>query len=142
MAVPVRQQFTQLNGWWVVEQFHLSSGGSYLGTDRREYFIEIDGIASGPTGGDTFRWSIDGGAHFNDQQVEIVAGTNQNLSAGVTVNFSASTGNQHGDQWRIKAEPDHYIVEVGRVWHLGRAPKSDQAKFNPCDQPNREPWHA
>ena len=59
----------------------LASGGAYLGTDAREYLVEID--TNGTV--DTFRWSIDGGANFNDSSIPIPAGLVHTLSAGVTI---------------------------------------------------------
>ena len=52
---------------------NLSVSGTYLGTQPRTYLIEIDGNGTS-NGNDTFRWSIDGGANFNDSEIEISAG--------------------------------------------------------------------
>ena len=82
----------------------------HLGTTAREYLIEID--SNGTT--DTFRWSVDGGANFNESAVSIPAGLSYNLSAGVTITFDDQTSYLKGDRWRIKAYPDNEIVEVER----------------------------
>ena len=46
-----------------VKTGNVSLSGTYMGTQARTYLIEIDST-SGPK--DTFRWSIDGGANFNN----------------------------------------------------------------------------
>ena len=75
--------------------------------------MEIDGEDTGITGGDTFKWSIDGGASFNDFEIEIIAGQSYTLSSGVTVVFEQDVSNFHiGDRWRIRAYPVNEIVEV------------------------------
>ena len=88
----------------------LTSIGTYLGTTAREYLIEID--SNGTT--DTFRWSVDGGANFNESMVSIPAGLSYSLSAGVTITFADQTSYLKGDRWRIKAYPDNEIVVVER----------------------------
>ena len=60
---------------------NLTSWGTYLGVDSREYVVEIDSNGTP----DTFRWSSNGGASFNDSGIAIVADTNYTLSAGVQV---------------------------------------------------------
>ena len=92
---------------------NLSVSGNYLGTQPRTYLIEIDGDGTS-NGNDTFRWSIDGGANFNDSQIEISAGVAQSLSAGLSITFANATGNATGDRWRVEVEPRRYIVEVGK----------------------------
>ena len=58
----------------------LTSGGTYVGTEVREYLVEIDSETT-----PSFRWSLDGGATFNDSFVTIAAAdTAIELSAGVT----------------------------------------------------------
>ncbi|MDB3958773.1 Ig-like domain-containing protein [Opitutales bacterium] len=91
-----------------------ASTSNYLGTEYREYLIEIDGDGTGPNGNDTFRWSIDGGAHFNNSAIEIDEDTRHSLSAGIEVQFDDNTSYSLGDRWRLKAYPTHEIVEVGR----------------------------
>ena len=89
----------------------LTSGGTYLGTEAREYLVEIDSDDTTPS----FRWSIDGGVSFNNIRVPVnVANTAIELSAGVTVSFdSVSAGDyQVGDRWRIRAYPVNEMVEV------------------------------
>ena len=98
----------------------LTSSGTYLGTTAREYFIEID--SNGAT--DTFRWSVDGGANFNESMVSIPAGLSYSLSAGVTITFDDQTSYLKGDRWRIKAYPVNEIVEVERY---GILPSASQA---------------
>ena len=64
---------------------------------------------------DTFRWSSNGGASFNDSGISISGdGATHTLSAGVEVTFSSATLNEFGDRWRIKVGPSNEIVEVGR----------------------------
>ena len=88
----------------------LTAGGTYLGVDYREYVVEIDGNGAP----DTFRWSSNGGASFNDSGIAIVADTNITLSAGVLVEFNSTDAYELGDRWRIKVKPVNEIVEVGR----------------------------
>jgi hypothetical protein len=61
----------------------LTSSGTYLGTESREYLIEIDRDSTP----DTFRWSVDGGVNFNDSQVPVVANTPISLSSGISVHL-------------------------------------------------------
>ena len=105
-----------------VEKMYVVGGGSlnlttdsnYLGTDNREYIVEIDGDGTGANGHDTFRWSIDGGANFNDYGIEIDTDLNNSLGSGIEISFDSNTSYQLGDRWRIKAYPINEIVEVGR----------------------------
>ena len=94
-----------------VKTGNVSLSGTYMGTQARTYLIEIDST-SGPK--DTFRWSIDGGANFNNSLIEITAGTPHSLSGGLTVIFAGDTNNTVGDRWRIEVQPQRHIVEVGR----------------------------
>ena len=61
----------------------LISSGNYRGIENREYLIEIDGDGNGPSGNDTFRWSIDDGATFNDYGIEIFKDQNFSLGSGI-----------------------------------------------------------
>ena len=88
----------------------LTSSGTYLGTENREYLIEIDNEASP----DTFRWSVDGGVNFNESEIPIVANTPIPLSSGISVTFSSNTGAKRGDRWRVKAYPINEIVDIHR----------------------------
>ena len=89
---------------------NLTSWGTYLGVDSREYVVEIDSNGTP----DTFRWSSNGGLSFNDSGIAIVADTNYTLSAGVLVEFNSTNAYELGDRWRIKVGPSNEIVEVGR----------------------------
>ena len=91
-------------------QGNLTSNGTYLGTTAREYLIEFD--SSGTT--DTFRWSLNGGANFNDSLLPIPSSLIYNLSAGVAIEFNSFDAYEVGDRWRIKVAPVNQIVEVGR----------------------------
>jgi hypothetical protein len=91
---------------------NLSVSGTYFGTETRSYFIEIDGNGTS-NGNDTFRWSLDGGATFNDSEIEISAGNLQPLSSGVFISFTNATANEVGDRWRVEAEPKRHIVKIG-----------------------------
>ena len=45
----------------------LGASSAYKGTSYHEYLIEIDGDGTV----DTFRWSVDGGANFNESGVPV-----------------------------------------------------------------------
>ena len=90
---------------------NLSSSGTYLGTERREYLIEIDSDGSP----DTFRWSLDGGANFNNSQIPVEENIPIPLSSGLSISFSSSTAGKIGDRWRVRAYPKNEIVEVSRM---------------------------
>jgi len=90
---------------------NLSSSGTYLGTERREYLIEIDSDGSP----DTFRWSLDGGANFNNSQIPLEENIPIPLSSGLSISFSSSTAGKIGDRWRVRAYPKNEIVEVSRM---------------------------
>ena len=64
----------------LVPPLHTKGTRSY-----REYLIEIDGDDAV----DTFRWSVDGGANFNESDVP-VNGTTYALSAGVEIEFNST----------------------------------------------------
>ena len=88
----------------------LTSSGTYLGIEEREYLLEIDTTGSI----NTFRWSTNGGANFNNSLVPIIANQPITLSSGVTVTFSSSTDGKLGDRWQIKAYPKNQIVQIHR----------------------------
>lgn len=70
------------------------SGGTYVGSNSRIYKIEID--TSGTP--DTFRWSRDGGKNYIETYKEITVGA-ISLEDGITITFSATTGNSVNDYW-------------------------------------------
>ena len=88
----------------------LTSSGTYLGIEEREYLLEIDTTGSS----NTFRWSTNGGANFNNSLVPIKANQPISLSSGVIVTFSSSTDAELGDRWQIKAYPKNEMVNVHR----------------------------
>ena len=106
----------------------LTSSGNYLGTKYREYLIEIDGDSTT----DSFRWSVDDGANFNDSKL-VPSGLVYNLSLGVTVQFTDQISYSKGDRWRIKAYPNNEIVEVAGGY-LCPTPGTNKEEFGSCDQ--------
>ena len=79
-----------------------TAGGTYSGTALTppyvRYRVEID--AAGTP--DTFRWSLDDGATWVQQNVAVTGGA-QSLSDGVQITFTATTGHTVGDRWMIDA---------------------------------------
>jgi hypothetical protein len=103
--------------------------GDYRGVESREYIIEIDGNNNGSQlGGDTFRWSIDGGRTYLGEKVEIFGGSDYNLGSGLKIRFTKEDGNELFDRWRIKARPVNQIVQVGRIG--GYTQQLEQTKNN------------
>lgn len=82
----------------------LTTGGTYTGSsgERLRFLIKIDGLA---TGGDpdTFRWSIDDGANWNQTDIDIVAGTPVTLMDGVQITFANDNGHSLLDEWNVNA---------------------------------------
>jgi hypothetical protein len=87
-------------------------GGTYSGTEPRDYVVEVDGTGTP----DTFKWSNDGGATWSATTVDITAGT-ISLENGITVTFGATTGHTLGDKWEFTA----YTCYVNLL--------SDQSRF-------------
>ena len=92
------------------------STGDYIGTENREYLIEIDNLPTPSSR--TFRWSIDGGINFNqtEQPVDFISNTGSHpLSSGIAVHF-ANSNNAYdlGDRWRVKAAPVNEIIEISK----------------------------
>ena len=61
--------------------------GNYMGVEDREYFLEMDSENS-------FRWSLDGGATFNDEEIILTASSGDPnysvahpLSGGISVSL-------------------------------------------------------
>ena len=90
----------------------LTSAGVFRGQSAREYFIEIDGESFGTNKNNTFRWSIDGGANFNDYEIELIKDQNYSLSSGVTLSFDSADTFHVGDRWRIRSYPENEVVIV------------------------------
>ena len=96
----------------------LISSGNYRGIENREYLIEIDGDGNGPSGNDTFRWSIDDGATFNDYGIEVFKDQNFSLGSGIYVEFTESDTFEVGDRWRINVYPNNQVIEIAST-HFG-----------------------
>jgi len=87
----------------------------YTGLEDREYLLEIDSVGTGGLP-DTFRWSINGGASFNDREIKITDGWHS-LSAGISVALN-KTGNRLGDTWVIRAKPARHMVAIAKEGSL------------------------
>lgn len=74
----------------------ITTGGSFIGSTSKTFFVEIDSIGST----DTFRWSTDNGETWKNTNVDI-AETPQTLEDGVTISFGATTGHTLGNYWTI-----------------------------------------
>ena len=110
---------------------NLTNLGEYTGVDYREYIVEIDGNSSDATTPDTFRWSVDGGKTYIEENIPIPffatsdfgTSASYSLNSGISIRFDIipstnGSGYELGDKWRIKAYPDNQIVEVGRFGTL------------------------
>ncbi len=85
-----------------------ASGGTYSGAASVGFTVEID--ATGTP--DTFKWKKTGGAWTAGVAI---TGAAQNLSDGVTVKFSSTTGHTLGDAWVIAADPEGAVsLEISR----------------------------
>jgi hypothetical protein len=80
----------------------LSTQGVYTGTASAIVKIQIDG-AGNP---DTFKWSLDNGATWGGEPVEIT-GAWQALALGIQVLFTAVTGHVAADAWTFKIGRAH-----------------------------------
>ena len=84
----------------------LSTGGTYAGfVKKTDYRVEIDGTGSP----DTFKWSNDGGATWEQETIDIT-GIAQALEYGLTITFGATTGHTATDRWDWEAGFE--IIEV------------------------------
>jgi len=79
---------------------------NYNGNARTTYRVRID--ATGGT--DTFEWSNDDGATWQDTGVAIT-GSPQVLENGIWIEFAAVTGHTLNDYWSIDAEPFGVTLE-------------------------------
>lgn len=79
----------------------------------RDFLVEIDAEATA----DTFRWSVDGGASWEVEDVEIT-GAAQTLDEGQTITFADTTNHTEGDRWHIgnlRVEPCTESNEVAQI---------------------------
>jgi hypothetical protein len=95
------------------------SGGTHTGTAAATFTVEIDGAGTP----DTFRWKKNAGAWTAGVAI---TGAAQNLSDGVTVKFTATTGHTVGDSWLITAEVEGAVsLQVsrngGKTWETAKA---------------------
>ena len=68
------------------------------GASSLDYVVQIDGNDTA----DTFKWSLDGGASWDTDKVNIsITGSAQTLSDNQTITFAATTGHTIGDRWHI-----------------------------------------
>ena len=98
----------------------------YKSIENREYLIEIDGVkfeidpvkSNAVRTYRTYRWSIDGGTHFNriEQKAETPTISQvHELSYDIRVKFEASNeAYSLGDKWSIQAGPTNEIIEIGK----------------------------
>jgi hypothetical protein len=77
----------------------LTLSGNYNGVWTDQLRVEIDGTGTP----DTFRWSIDGGATWEVEDVNMT-GSAQLLQDGIYVTFAATTGHTLGDLWNSDVE--------------------------------------
>jgi hypothetical protein len=82
----------------------LESTGSFSGITRKDFWVKID-VAGTP---DRFIVSEDGGVTWFPTQVPIT-GDYQNLSFGVQIKFTATTGHTVGNYWIISAHSENSV---------------------------------
>jgi hypothetical protein len=75
----------------------LETRGIFSGAAAALYVVEIDSSAADP---DTFRWSNDGGATWEVEDVNITGGW-QMLELGIEIKFAAINGHTLGNAWTI-----------------------------------------
>ena len=83
----------------------MTTGGTFsvvgiTNFDKR-FTVQIDGEGTGTLGVDTFRWSIDGGANWEAETIDIAAGVPSSLSDGVEITFAAEIGHSAFDEWEF-----------------------------------------
>lgn len=80
------------------------SGGIYTGLATKNYKIEID--FAGEIGVATFKWSNDGGATWQDEEILIANTDPIGLELGLTAAFAGGDGTDFvvGDYWLFSAE--------------------------------------
>jgi len=84
----------------------LTSGGTYTGTDDIRYIIRIFSLGTP----DTFEWSNDNGATFDDNGGVgfPITGAAQIIEDGLEGTFGATTGHTLTDEWIISAKAANY----------------------------------
>jgi len=79
----------------------ITRGGTYVGHGKKTaYVVEIDGTGTP----NTFKWSNDGGATWEETTVNCVtSGNPYTLEEGITVYWASTTGHTMGDKWAWNA---------------------------------------
>lgn len=72
-----------------------TSGGVFTGEGQRNVLVEVDG--TGAT--DTFKWSLDRGATWEAEEVDMSIATDIVLVDGIAIQFAAKTGHTATDSW-------------------------------------------
>ena len=87
----------------------LTVSGNYTGADNKYYKIEIDDVKDTTTGkaSDTFKWSNDGGATYQETFIPLSLAITPNtytLDNGISISFNVSEGNQIGEFMTFNAK--------------------------------------
>lgn len=102
-----------------------NQGGGYTGSnnERNRYLIQIDGLLA-VNGHDTFRWSDDNGATFQEEDVEIIPNVPYALNNGVEITFANDTGHSLNDEWNINARSTWSRFNSSRAYGFFRTTSS------------------
>jgi hypothetical protein len=93
----------------------LTAGGVYLGSHDMTVIVQIDSENGGGRDSDTFRWSADGGANWQETFVPVklavgqryplnIGGFSAGLPTGIYITFNSATISSVGDNWTIYAK--------------------------------------
>ena len=93
----------------------LTAGGIYLGSSDISIVIQIDSENGSGRDSDTFRWSADGGATWEETFVPVklavgqryplnIGGFTTGLPTGIYITFNSATISSVGDNWTIYAK--------------------------------------
>lgn len=94
----------------------LSIGGTFTGTEKIDYYVEIDS----QTNPNTFKWGVFTGWPNFDERANgvVITGDWQNLENGVQIKFDNVTGHNLGSIWYISYDgKEHYGIRVGEGFH-------------------------
>jgi hypothetical protein len=75
----------------------LAASGVYTGGDARDYVVHIDGTGDA----DTFKYSRDDGATWEEEEIEITGEPQAIGNEGIIITFTAVTGHTENEYWTI-----------------------------------------